>query len=773
MKACTTSGEAVRGCAGKMPATVPRPTLGRHPRVSMLAFVLAAAGCDDPAASDGFLIDAGRIDAPAVGSDSGFFQDAAMFSDSSPVDAGFASDAVVPSDAGFPSDAPSQRDTATPPVDGGLPGSGCTWNGAVLAEGEEVMAFAEPVVARVEECRSELRRCEAAALTGSFQFEACEVDVLRPVVAIESPSNGAALGGGVLVRAQVMDNLGVAMVEFLLDGTLAVGSATAAPYEVSWSTATVADGEHTLTAVATDLAGHQATSSPVRVTINNTMPLPPTCALQIGEFAYAAGSQMDLSWRTTNAPATARLMRGTSVIEPNVDLSAGQMNLTAPEILANTLTYRLEVSNSAGQGSCRAQVFVGTPIREQPPEQSFIWIGNPDGTFSNSELRYMAENYAVYVDNKVHGERNYENRLAEVAKLKILNPNIKAFFYMGMAIRFRYDLYGEPFDDSFYLKNELPDHRGENIGALGPTGNVAGHYVDLSNASYRQWVFMVLRDIFARAPYDGVAFDNSNTREVHQSGGLAGLIDHPDWRDGERNKISLATLDAWNAGIPRVINGARTRGGAAEVIFNGIGGNTTTRNQDLDLLHHADYGANETFCIVRHRGVAGFLTAEQYQEDIDVMHSEAAQGHRLLQKTKYRHLAEVTTNQEFQDHFGIGKTRAMRFCYGLFMMGHRPGYTFYKFGPDYTNRYGEVRENPVEMQIELRAPTRDYTVLASGLFRRAFQDGLVVVNATDASRTVTLGRDYIRMEGANRGPRLPSGTRVNIAPRDAVFFMKP
>ena len=44
--------------------------------------------------------------------------------------------------------------------------------------------------------------------------------------------------------------------QFKLDGAPLGAEDTTAPYEVTWDTATVANGAHTLTAVARDAAGH-------------------------------------------------------------------------------------------------------------------------------------------------------------------------------------------------------------------------------------------------------------------------------------------------------------------------------------------------------------------------------------------------------------------------------------------------------------------------------------------------------------------------------------
>ena len=72
------------------------------------------------------------------------------------------------------------------------------------------------------------------------------------------------------MTADAADNVGVAGVQFLLDGANLGAEDTAAPYTVSWNSTTVADGSHTLLARARDAAGNVATSAPITVTVANS-----------------------------------------------------------------------------------------------------------------------------------------------------------------------------------------------------------------------------------------------------------------------------------------------------------------------------------------------------------------------------------------------------------------------------------------------------------------------------------------------------------------------
>src|SRR5205823_8390013 len=84
--------------------------------------------------------------------------------------------------------------------------------------------------------------------------------------------DGSTVSGTVTVSAGASDNVGIAGVQFLLDGANLGAEDTGAPYAVSWNTIAVGNGSHTLTARARDAAGNQTTSAAVTVTVNNTAP---------------------------------------------------------------------------------------------------------------------------------------------------------------------------------------------------------------------------------------------------------------------------------------------------------------------------------------------------------------------------------------------------------------------------------------------------------------------------------------------------------------------
>ncbi|MDO8563682.1 MAG: Ig-like domain-containing protein [Nanoarchaeota archaeon] len=94
-------------------------------------------------------------------------------------------------------------------------------------------------------------------------------DTTNPTVSITSPSNGATVSGTISISANANDNVAVSNVQFRVDGSNVGSADTSSPYSASLDTTTLTNGNHILTAVATDSSGNSATSSSVSITVSN------------------------------------------------------------------------------------------------------------------------------------------------------------------------------------------------------------------------------------------------------------------------------------------------------------------------------------------------------------------------------------------------------------------------------------------------------------------------------------------------------------------------
>jgi Concanavalin A-like lectin/glucanases superfamily/Galactose oxidase-like, Early set domain/Bacterial Ig domain len=138
-------------------------------------------------------------------------------------------------------------------------------------------------------------------------FAVVTADTTGPTVSVSAPAAGATVSGAsVALSADASDDVGVASVQFRVDGT-AVGAAdTTNPFGVTWDSRTVANGSHDITAVAKDAAGNTTTSAAVTVTVSNQAPAGGLIAAY--GFEEASG--------TTTADATGNAHLGTLVNGP-------------------------------------------------------------------------------------------------------------------------------------------------------------------------------------------------------------------------------------------------------------------------------------------------------------------------------------------------------------------------------------------------------------------------------------------------------------------------
>ena len=103
---------------------------------------------------------------------------------------------------------------------------------------------------------------------GAYEYVSGGIgDTTQPSVSITAPASGATVSGSaVTLSASASDDVGVAGVQFKVDGASVGSEDTTSPYSISWNSTTVSDGSHTITAIARDAAGNTTTSNPISVT---------------------------------------------------------------------------------------------------------------------------------------------------------------------------------------------------------------------------------------------------------------------------------------------------------------------------------------------------------------------------------------------------------------------------------------------------------------------------------------------------------------------------
>ncbi|TXH47266.1 MAG: hypothetical protein E6Q92_00875 [Burkholderiaceae bacterium] len=156
---------------------------------------------------------------------------------------------------------------------------------------------------------------ERAATLAAFRADAGGADTTAPTVSLASSASGKSL----TFTATATDNVGVAKVEFVLDGTVNA-TVTAAPYSKVVDTSTLAAGAHTMVAKAYDAAGNVGSSTTLSFSVDNTAP---TVSL--------AGSA---SGTTQNFTATASDNVGVTKVEFWLDGALNATDTASPYTLA-------------------------------------------------------------------------------------------------------------------------------------------------------------------------------------------------------------------------------------------------------------------------------------------------------------------------------------------------------------------------------------------------------------------------------------------------------
>jgi hypothetical protein len=114
-------------------------------------------------------------------------------------------------------------------------------------------------------------------------------DTTPPGVTITSPADQSTASGSVTITATATDDTGVVGVQFQVDGAALGAEKLTSPYTATWNSTGVANGLHTLTAVARDAAGNRSQTS-VTVDVLNVVAPPPLSPGPVAAYNFDEGS---------------------------------------------------------------------------------------------------------------------------------------------------------------------------------------------------------------------------------------------------------------------------------------------------------------------------------------------------------------------------------------------------------------------------------------------------------------------------------------------------
>jgi hypothetical protein len=400
-------------------------------------------------------------------------------------------------------------------------------------------------------------------------------DTQPPSMTITQPTSGSSIGGIVRVSATATDNVAVASVSLNLDGAAVVSPLTSPPFKLFLNTASLANGVHSLLAVATDTAGNTRRSPLIQINITN----PARYTLGPGPFTVENLGSV-LSVNTQDRQAFFQLSNDTHLllyydadygVSPfqilDVNLSQGTARLTNAVLgrlgVRGTVLYpngKIYIGSSEANGT-------GFFVEYDPitgatrqiaqitgSDTQFIEIGN-DGWI------YIGEFPSVYVDRYNPNTDVYE-------RLGSMSTNSSYAYTLGADSRYLYVGVGESpwslviYDTQTTNKTEYWATNGDSLGTVRHATN--------GNWYYQRYI---------PTPYQAVWYQLTNGVPVQLTNPPSGLI--PEQRRGNVvDGVNYGCLMGYNVNLDYALPDSSTnyatiswqKVGAANWQSVGIGG---------------------------------------------------------------------------------------------------------------------------------------------------------------------------------------------------------
>jgi RHS repeat-associated protein len=262
-----------------------------------------------------------------------------------------------------------------------------------------------------------------------------------PSGAIYAPASNATVGGPVTVSATASDDVGVARVEFLVDGVRVGAPDGSDPYSTTWNTldplAGIFNGPHQVSAIITDTSGQQVVTAARAVIVDN-----------VGTGTHAAGFTLNAGTAAENVfpPSMAENTRpGVPVQDPY----AGVLNPdgTSGGSLGRALGAAPHDDAGTSGGTCPADAYCPT-----------VTVKNTSGTTwrdSTAQVwyRWYAPNGAVMFEGKSNGTfpSTFAKNGTQAFPLTIYPPALPPGAVQG-SYRLRIDIY-DPGTSTWFTAN--------------------------------------------------------------------------------------------------------------------------------------------------------------------------------------------------------------------------------------------------------------------------------------------------------------------------------
>jgi hypothetical protein len=208
-----------------------------------------------------------------------------------------------------------------------------------------------------------------------------------PAVSITSPASGAIVSGTITISTIVSSN--TTSVQLQLDGEDAGTAVTTAPFSLSLNTATIPNGRHSITVVASNSAAQTTRSIAAGITVDNPQLAITTTSLPGGQAQVSYDTSLQAAGGTP--PNTWSLLSGQ--LPTSLTLSPSTGIISGVPTVAGSFSFTVQVKDGAG-GTASAGLSINiTPPPTSPFGHIFIVaeenanytdvIGNPSMPYLN------------------------------------------------------------------------------------------------------------------------------------------------------------------------------------------------------------------------------------------------------------------------------------------------------------------------------------------------------------------------------------------------------
>jgi hypothetical protein len=199
-------------------------------------------------------------------------------------------------------------------------------------------------------------------------------DTTPPTVSITVPAANATISGVTTLSANATDNIAVASVQFKVDNVNTGAAITVAPYNYSLNTTTLSNGNHIVSAVATDTSSNSTTSAGVAVKVNNTATTVPSITSltpatgPVGTSVTIAGANFGATQGTStvtfNGVAAAASSWSAASVKATVPTGAttGTVVVTVGGVASNGVSFTVTVPAPSITSLTPATGPVGTSV---------------------------------------------------------------------------------------------------------------------------------------------------------------------------------------------------------------------------------------------------------------------------------------------------------------------------------------------------------------------------------------------------------------------------